>query len=137
MTYVFLYSKWCALPLPTRHQVARILDIPKIGPTHVQDNIVVADGYRLEDVEKALLPDSLAIVLGVEAEPEVLWTALIERATTPVSEVKPIIPEPLKPEPTQEESNAKPEKVKVIHEPKADAPKKSPAKPRGRPRKVK
>lgn len=139
--YAFLYSKWVALPLPTRHAIAVVLNIKKTGPTHVSDNRVIDDGYTLDAVEQALQPENIKEVLGIDGEPEELWDALISRALAPIIPQAPV-PAPVsevklveKPQ-TVEESNAKPEKIKVIHEP-TQAPKASPAKPRGRPRKVK
>lgn len=50
----FLYSKWTALPLSTRTAIAKELGIAKTGSTHVQDNVVVSDGYNINTVEAAL-----------------------------------------------------------------------------------
>lgn len=142
----FLYSKWVGLQLPTRHAIARLLNIPKTGPTHVQDNRIVADGYPLEAVEAALHDlEHLKALLDTEvSEPETIWELLIEKATyvepkLVVQEAVVPAPEPVKKPETVEESNAKPEKIKVIHEPKPETTKvkKAPAKPRGRPKKAK
>ncbi len=51
---MILYSKWLDLPINTRHEIARIFNITKKNPTHVQDNVIVSDGYTVKDVESAL-----------------------------------------------------------------------------------
>lgn len=51
---MFTYSRWLRLTLPTRAAIAHELGIAKVGSTHVADNQVVADGYKVEDVEAAL-----------------------------------------------------------------------------------
>lgn len=61
---MILYSKWLDLPINTRHEIARIFGIPKKNPTHVQDNIIVSDGYDVRDVEKALSIANLKDYLG-------------------------------------------------------------------------
>jgi hypothetical protein len=63
---VFLYSHWRSIPLNTRIQIAEKFGIVKVGPTHVRDNYVESDGYRIEDVEKALNIDAIQEFLGVE-----------------------------------------------------------------------
>lgn len=50
----FLYSRWLALSLSTRIAIAKELGIAKNGSTHVQDNVVVSDGYNIKTVEDAL-----------------------------------------------------------------------------------
>lgn len=124
----FLYSRWLQLPLPTRHAIAKILDIPKTGQTHVQDNRIVSDGYPIEEVERALESPRLQEILGTQSDnAEELWNLLIEKATyvepKPVQtfaakESEPVIEKPQ----TVEESNAKPEKIKVIKAPAPDKP---------------
>ncbi len=56
---MFLYSAWMRLPIGTRHDIAKQFGIAKVLPTHVQDNVVVQDGYKIEDVERALNVDAL------------------------------------------------------------------------------
>lgn len=135
--YIFLYSKWMSLELPTRHAIARVLDIPKSGPTHVQDNRIVSDGYVMEAVEAALDPKNIQKVLDADTDnPEELWDLLVHTAAFVAPKVAPTVEvvvetpvEPVveeKPEPTLEDSNAKPEKIKVIKE--EVSPAKKPAK---------
>ena len=63
---MFLYTSWRAIPLPTRIKLAAHFGIKKIGPTHVRDNYVESDGYKIEDVEAALNIDKLQAYLGTQ-----------------------------------------------------------------------
>jgi hypothetical protein len=51
---MLFYSRWLSLPINVRHTLATHFGITKSMPTHVQDNRVVVDGYRVEDVENTL-----------------------------------------------------------------------------------
>lgn len=51
---MFSYGTWLRLPLSTRIRIANALGIAKTGSTHVQDNRIVSDGYKIEDVESAV-----------------------------------------------------------------------------------
>lgn len=77
---MLLYSAWLRLPINLRHKIASELNIPKKHPTHVQDNVIVTDGYSIQDVEKALTVENLQVFLGVgsqENDINVLWQMLI------------------------------------------------------------
>lgn len=77
---MLLYSAWLALPINTRHEIAKGLGIVKKTPTHVQDNVIVSDGYNIHDVENALTVENLQNYLGVglqETDINVLWDMLI------------------------------------------------------------
>ena len=81
----FLYSKWLALDLPTRHRIAEEFGIVKKGSTHVQDNIVVSDGFLISEVEQALNLENMQRILNTEeTDVFVLWDMLVN--STPVSD---------------------------------------------------
>ncbi len=69
---VFLYSSWMRLPLTTRAILSKQFGFAKTGPTHVADNQIVQDGYKLQDVEHALNSD--------ETDMEALWKMMIDKA---------------------------------------------------------
>lgn len=120
---MFLYSVWRSTALPTRIRIAQTFGIAKIGPTHVRDNYIESDGYKIEDVERSLNVDVLQKFTGLDStDMAVLFAAVV--ATLKVN------PEDLKPkiDPNVAESNAKPEKGKIPEVPK---------KKRGRPAKNK
>ncbi len=50
---------WSSLPIVTRIKLADAFGIKKTGPTHVSDNHVQSDGYRIADVETALSVEAL------------------------------------------------------------------------------
>lgn len=94
---MFLYSHWLALPLPTRNKIAHQFGISKTSPTHVQDNRVVSDGYKIDDVERALNIDALQAYTGQKTtDAAVLWEGLIEKIDdrVPAGEVAAIVSEP-------------------------------------------
>ncbi len=64
---MFLYSQWRGVSLPTRIAIANAFGIAKIGPTHVRDNYVETDGYKIEDVERALNIDAIQKYTGSES----------------------------------------------------------------------
>lgn len=77
---MILYSQWMRLPINIRHDIASHLGILKKSPTHVQDNVIVSDGYQIQDVEDALTVSNLQTYLGVgtqESDINVLWEMLI------------------------------------------------------------
>lgn len=81
---MILYSQWMRLPINIRHKIANDLGIPKKSPTHVQDNVIVSDGYNIQDVEDALTVDRLQIYLGVgtqETNINTLWEMLVNPQT--------------------------------------------------------
>lgn len=82
---MFLYSKWLSLPINTRHKIASEFGIPKKTPTHVQDNIIISDGYNIKDVEAALSSENLNRYLGGidESNLETLWDLFIEKIENP------------------------------------------------------
>lgn len=77
---MILYSQWMRLPINVRHKIANDLGIPKKSPTHVQDNIIISDGYNIHDVENALTVERLQTYLGVglqETDLDTLWDMLV------------------------------------------------------------
>jgi hypothetical protein len=75
---MFLYHKWLELDLATRNKIASDFNIKKKNSTHVQDNVVVSDGYLIKDVEEALNIDALQKKLGTdETDMQILWEYLI------------------------------------------------------------
>ncbi len=74
----FLYSKWLALPIQTRHALAHAFNIKKKNPTHVIDDVVKDDGYVIGDIETALSADAIAAYLGFNSNIDA-WDALIAK----------------------------------------------------------
>ena len=97
---MFLYSQWLNLPLTTRATIATAFGIAKTGPTHVQDNRVVSDGYDVRTVEANLNVDSLQKYLASD-EPDMakLWKLLVDK-----TEGREVVAEVEKPVETVEET---------------------------------
>lgn len=77
---IFLYSKWVSLTLGMRSQIATVFGIAKSGSTHVQDNVVVQDGYKVADVENALSLQALRNFTGLSSDDfPILWDAMITK----------------------------------------------------------
>lgn len=75
---IFLYSNWRRLDISTRIRIASELGIKKLGPTHVRDNIIESDGYKIEDVEEALSLENLQKHFQTtETNLDLLWNWLI------------------------------------------------------------
>lgn len=63
-----------------RNDIAAQFDIPKSGTTHVDSNVIVSDGYKVEDVEAKLTPDAMKEFVGVEhTDPETLWDLMVAK----------------------------------------------------------
>ncbi len=135
---MFLYSQWTKLPISTRHTIAAVFGIRKTGSTEVANNQVVKDGYAIGDIESRITVDELQKYLATEVtEMAILWLMLVDktegRSLPPIIPVVVETPIVQKPEQTIEQSNAKPEKIRVV---KA-APVVVPPKKKGRPAKTK
>lgn len=131
---MFLYSKWTSLPLPMRIEVARILNIPKTGTTHVDSNRIVSDGFAIHDVEKGLSVENVQVYLGTkEKDASILWTLLIDSLYPVVEVVSPTFEGPIVPG-TVADSMGKPERPRAIKE---KAPPPSPRKKKAVSRKKK
>lgn len=77
---MFLYSQWCELPLTTRIKIADKFGIQKTGSTHVQDNVVVSDGYNMKEVEKYMSQESITSFIGCDfGNIDQNWTAFLEK----------------------------------------------------------
>lgn len=77
---MFLYSKWLELPLPVRHEVAKVFNIAKTGPTEVFSNQIKSDGYKIKDVEDALTVPALQAHLKLEdTDMSFLWDRFMAR----------------------------------------------------------
>lgn len=75
---IFFYSKWLALPINTRHRIAQQFNIPKTSPTHVVDNQIQNDGYKIQDIESGLNEVALMEFLETDVEDHAtLWDMLI------------------------------------------------------------
>lgn len=82
---MFLYSAWSKLPLPTRAKLAEQFGFAKTGPTHVANDQIVSDGYKLEDVERALNVDAIQKFTGVEdTDMQTLWDLMVNRIESPI-----------------------------------------------------
>lgn len=77
---MMLYSRWCALSLPTRNKLAEAFGIVKKGSTEVSSNVVRHDGYLVEDIEKAMTSKAMEEFLGLTfPDAEILWNAVVDR----------------------------------------------------------
>lgn len=80
MDNIFLYSHWIALPLPTRHEIARQFGIVKKSPTHVFDNVVKDDGFLVKDIESALTIEAIQKYLGTnDTDMVLLWNCMVDK----------------------------------------------------------
>lgn len=78
---MLLYSKWRSVPLNTRIIIAAALGITKIGPTHVRDNYVESDGYKIEDVERIVCVENMQKYTGSTSKDEnELWDLMVAKA---------------------------------------------------------
>ncbi len=78
---VFLYSHWNRLPLATRQAIAAAFGIAKTQSTHVSDNRIVADGYKIEDVENALTVERIQEYVGTkEKDMTTLFDLMVAKA---------------------------------------------------------
>lgn len=69
------------LSMPTRQKIATDLGIAKTGTIHISNNEIVADGYKIADVEQAISVEGLQKYLGTkEKDPIKLWEMLIDKA---------------------------------------------------------
>ena len=73
------------LPLSTRAEIAGKFGIQKKGPTHVDSNRIVSDGYVMQEVEAALTPENILFYLdgqGVslfnDSDPLLIWTTMVD-----------------------------------------------------------
>lgn len=74
------YSQWRKLPLSTRALLAKQFGFSKTGPTHVVDNRVEADGYKFEDVERAITRATMEEYIGFPVNDlEVLWCYMVDK----------------------------------------------------------
>lgn len=75
---MFLYSKWLALPLSKRAELAARFGIAKVRPTHVFNNEIADDGYNVKDVEHHISTEKIqALFETKEQDPDVLWDMLL------------------------------------------------------------
>ena len=124
---MFPYVKWLGLPLHLRRDIATQFGVNKTMPTHVQDNRVVSDGYKLEDLDAALTEDNIRLFLeSSEQDTLMLWDELIGRFEPQEVLIIEKVAAPVSQEKTVADSMATPEHTKVI-----------PPKKRGRPAKPK
>jgi hypothetical protein len=108
---MILYSQWTRVPLHIRAEIAQAFGISKTGPTHVQDNVVVNDGYKIADVENALTVERLQECVGSKSSDLTeLWALLIAKFDPTVAQ-EPVAEDTSK---TVEETMAQPEKQKVV-----------------------
>ncbi len=69
------------LSLPTRAVLAKEFGITKVGPTHVVNNTIESDGYKIEDVERALNMDAIqAYLQSEETDMNILWDNMVAQA---------------------------------------------------------
>lgn len=70
------------LPLSTRATLAKEFGVAKVLPTHVSDNVVVQDGYKIEDVERSIMTiEALqSYIPSKEKEFLTLWENTVAKA---------------------------------------------------------
>ncbi len=77
---VFLYSKWMALPLATKLLLSKQFGFSKTGSTHVSDNRVIDDGYKIIDVENTMNTDAIQKYLGQKyTDFDLMWSDMIAK----------------------------------------------------------
>ena len=86
---MILYSQWMQIPITTRTLLAEKFGISRVGVIHVQDNRVVADGYKIEDVERALNIEALKSFVGVDHTD---LSTLLQLAVTKIETPEPVAP---------------------------------------------
>jgi hypothetical protein len=114
---MFLYSHWRSIPLSTRIVIATAFGIAKIGPTHVSNNVVESDGYKIDDVERALNVDKLQEYTGSEStDMQVLFDLMVAKAEGRIIE-PPLIEHPFFTEKEREQLSKMPS-VDTVETPK-------------------
>lgn len=75
-----LFSKWNSLPLATRNMIATAFGVARVGYVHVFNNTIQNDGYKFQDIEKALTVAKLQEYLASkEKDFDTLWEALVNK----------------------------------------------------------
>lgn len=74
-----LYGQWLRTGLSTRQAIAAQFGIAKVSATHVSNDVVVDDGYKVHDIETALHQAVLEDFLGAKGTLEDLFTLLVDR----------------------------------------------------------
>ena len=76
---IFLYSHWLSLPLSLRAKIAERFGIKK-GPTHVSNNVVVDDGYKVKDIEAIITAKTMQDFTGLVTDDlQILWQAMVDK----------------------------------------------------------
>lgn len=79
---MFPFQLWIDLPISTRIKIASMFGVKKHGSTHVAENRIVDDGYRVRELADALSLVSLQAHFNVSImDYIVLWEALLNEAT--------------------------------------------------------
>lgn len=85
---MFLYSRWCSLPISKRQEIAAQFGIEKKGPTEVFSNTIKSDGYLVADIDAALTVSKLQEKLETDiSDMEILWDYLVNGKPQPIIEV--------------------------------------------------
>lgn len=75
-----LFSKWNSLSLSTRVQIATAFGVAKVGPTHVFDNTIQSDGFKFQDIERAITIEKMQEYLNTnQANFDTLWDMLVAK----------------------------------------------------------
>jgi hypothetical protein len=76
---MILYSRWVALPLSTRHQIAKLFNIRQQGAVEVNSNEISKDGYDITEIESILTVEALQKYLNApEKDLTLLWEMLLQ-----------------------------------------------------------
>lgn len=79
------FSTWHALPLATRVLIANQFGISKVGPTHVFDNRIESDGYRFQDIERAISTEAMQAFTGSSTKDDLaLFELTLQKILNPV-----------------------------------------------------
>lgn len=108
---MIMYSQWMRLPLVTRVGIAQAFGIAKTGPTHVIDNRVADDGYKIDALEGALTVEAMQQFLDTdEGDIATLFDGVVKRVENKEEPVGVVI-DLSTPEPITEAPKAVEEKV--------------------------
>lgn len=83
-----LFSKWNNLSLSTRVQIATAFGVSKIGPTHVFNNTIQSDGFKFQDIERAITIEKMQEYLNTnQANFDTLWDMLVTKTEGRLEEI--------------------------------------------------
>ena len=103
---------WMLLDKKIREHLVTVFDIKKTGPTEIRDNLIIQDGYSVEDL-KAISLEKMTAYIGSEETFPRAWEITCSKAkgeVYPPINISPMADEPRDVEPiieTKVETNGK------------------------------